>query len=466
LGLRFDPVGGGQFKQALKQIIEAERQPIKTLENRKGVEEAKMKLFQEFKGKFSGIDKALAEFANFRKFRELKVDLGDGSNFMSVTLDKETAEPGTYSLQIDQLAQRSSIMTNGFENPDEPVLGVGYVVANTREGSKEVYVDDASASLHGIANLINRQGDFPVRASVVKDLTDTDRPWRLILSGKNDGYDDHVHFPEFYFLDGRENIYIDDNHDAENALLTLDGFPIEAESNHIKDFLKGVNLHLKQAKPDQTFNLTITEDYEKISGKVKELVAQVNGILEFINKQNQVDQSSDTRSSFTGDTSLQNIEYRLRNLMHEGFPVGTPGTENFRFVFLNQLGVEFDKKGAISFKEEKFTKIMEGDFDGVSEAITGKFGFASQLREVIAGYTRSQDGLLGIRERGLKSRIDRIDQEITQKERRLEQRTQSLTDQFSRLQASLGNLQRQQQYLSAVMPAGGGGNTISQLMGG
>ncbi len=115
MGLKFDPVGGGQFKQVVAQIIEAEKQPLKQLEARKKIEDSKMKLFQEFKSKFTGFEKTLNEFSNFRKFRELKVDLGDGTDILSVTVDKERAEPGTYSLTVDSLATRTSAISNGFE---------------------------------------------------------------------------------------------------------------------------------------------------------------------------------------------------------------------------------------------------------------------------------------------------------------------------------------------------------------
>lgn len=467
MGLRFDPMGGGQFKQAVKQIIEAERQPIRNLENRKGVEEAKMKLFQEFKNKFMGFDKTLSEFTNFRKFRDLKVDLGDGQNLVNVTLDKERAEPGSYTLQVDQLASRSSVLTNAFADPDKTDLGIGFVVVELANGeTAEVFIDEESASLRGIASMINRQPDSPIRASVIKDNADTEMPWRLLLTAKKDGLDDEVVFPQFYFLDGRSDIYIDDENEAKNAVVKLDGFPIETEGNQIPEFLQGVGLQLKQARPDAPFTLTITEDYQKISGKIKGLVDQINGILEFINKQNQVDAKSDTRATFAGDSSLQNIEYRIRNLLHEGFPVGNPDEDGFRYVFLNQMGVEFEKNGSLSFKEEKFTKAMEKDFDGVAEAITGEYGFAAQLRFVVANYTRPGEGMLNMRENALRGRIRRIDDDIAQKERRLEQRQQSLTDQFSRLQASLGALQQQQQYLAASMGGGGGGNLVQQLMGG
>jgi hypothetical protein len=44
VGLRFDPMGGGQLKAALSAIIEADKMPIKALEKRKETEKSKLKL--------------------------------------------------------------------------------------------------------------------------------------------------------------------------------------------------------------------------------------------------------------------------------------------------------------------------------------------------------------------------------------------------------------------------------------
>lgn len=465
VGLRFDPMGGGQFKQALKAMIEAERQPIKSIEGRKQREEARMKLFQEFKGKFNGIDKSLADLTDFKKFREYKVDMGDGEKLMSVTIDKDRANPGSYEIQIDQLSRRTSVISNGFASADEPVLGIGFVVVELANGEvAEIYVDESNSSLRGVANLINSEQDNPIQASVIKDISDPDKPWKLIMSSKQDGLDDFVNFPELYFLDGQEDFYFSDQRDAQNALVTIDGFEIEAESNNVKDFIQGVNVQFKQARPDEPFTLTISEDTKKIGGKLKSLVDQINGILEFINAQNKVDEKSDTRANFTGDTSLQTVEYRLRNILHEGFPVGDPNTDEFRFVRLNEMGIEFDKAGKLEFKEDRFEKALSGDFEGVSEAITGEYGFAKQLRGIIQGYTRTSDGLLAIREGGMRSRIKQLDEDIAAKERRIEIRTAALTEQFARLQSTLAGMQKQQQYLSATL-GGGGGDMLSQLMG-
>jgi flagellar hook-associated protein 2 len=467
VGLRFDPVGGGQFKEAVRQIIEAESQPIKVLEARKAKEDARLKLFQEFKTKFGGLDKAISEIATFSKFRELKVDLGDGGNLVSVTLDKDKAEPGVYNIEIDDLAARTSVISNGFDSATDTTLGNGFITMNLQNGeSAEIYVDDKNSNLRGIANAINHNANAPVRASVVRDESDTDAPYKLLLSAKKDGAANQLDFPEFYFMDGGSEFYIEDDREAQNASITIDGFPIELPSNDVVDFLQGVNMHLKQARPDQPFTMTITEDYQKIAGKMKGLVDQVNQVLQFIIKQNTVDEKSDTSTTFAGDSSLQSMEYRLRNAIQAGFPVTDPDTGGMKVMYLTQMGVEFEKTGQMLFKEDKFNKAVESNFDMVAEAISGPTGFAATIKTLTDSYTRTGNGLLNVKEQGLKSRIKAVDDQIDQKKILLEKKKQSVVDQFSRLEATLGNLQRQQQYVSATLGGGGGGNPLSQLLGG
>ena len=466
MGMRANGLGGGgQFKGVVAQIMEAESQPVKNLEQRKQKEETRLKTFQEFKGKFTNLDKALGDLADFSKFKELKVDLGDGASAVSVTLDKTKAQPGTYTVQIDQLAARSSVMSNGFTSADEPILGDGFVVVKNAKGEKtELYIEGKDGSLRGVANVINRQPDSPIRASIVKDAADPDAPWKLIISSKKEGAINALDIPDFYFVGSPEDFYIDEESEAQNAILHIDGFPIELESNDVEEFLPGINLHMKEARPDQPFTITISEDTQKIGGKLKDLVSQLNGVLQFIGKQNAVDEKTDTSTTFTGDTSLQNIEFRIRNVLHEGYPIAnTDGT--YRIMQLSELGVEFDRTGALTFKEEKFNKALDSNFDSVAEAITGESGFANRIRQATSGITRVGNGTLTLKEQALRQRIKNIDSQIDVKMRQLEKKQQSLTEQFSRLEANLGAMQRQQQSLQAMGMGGGGGNPISQLIG-
>jgi len=466
VGLRFDPMGGGQFKNALNAIIEAEKQPIKAMEKRKESEGAKLKLFGEFKTKFNGLRSSLASMVGFNKFKELKAELGDGAQFMSVSIDKEKANVGSWDVEIKELAERSSMISNGFSDPNKKVLGVGYVNFELPDGSKqEIYVTDQDASLYGVANKINSMAEGAVKATVLKDVTDSEKPYRLVMTAKKDGTENEVKFPQLYFVEGQEEFYIESDKGAKNALLSVDGFEVELPGTEIPDFLQGVGVQLKQAKPGQKFTMNVKADYPKVTEKVKKVIEGMNGVLDFINKQNQVNESSDTKSTFAGDTSLQNIEFRLRNLMHEGFGAHVTDENSFKVFHLSDLGIEFDKKGAISLKEEKFEKALEKDFEGVAEAISGERGFISQLKIVMDGYSEG-DGVMMAREKGIQMRIRQIDENIANKTRSIEKKTEALTAQFSRLQSSLSDMQRQQNYLSSTLGGGGGGNPIAQLLGG
>lgn len=466
MGLRFDPMGGGKFQGLLQEIIKQERQPIRSLEQRKEIEDKKVKLFNEFKGSFGGLKTALDEINNFNKLVEYKVDLGDGANLVDINVNKEKVKAGSYEIEINEMAQRSAMISNGFEDADAKNLGIGYIVVYNNQGEDfEIFVDEDKASLRGISQLINSSKNSPVNATVVKDAYNPDEPWRLILSAKNDGQEKGVEFPEFYFLGGKEDFWIDDDKESKNAFIKVNGFEVDLEGNDVPDFLEGVNLKIKGANPGKPFTVKITEDTEKVTGKVENVVNEMNKVLKFINEQNKVDKDSDTKSTFTGDTSLQAVEYRLRNLLHEGFSVYDPEKEDYHFVWLNQAGIEFGKDGLLQFKKDRFEDSIQKDFDGVAEAISGEFGFVNQMSELLAGYTRPGDGLLALRERTLKNRIDSLDRQIDNQERRVEQKTNHLVNKFSRLQGTLAQLQAQQQYVSASL-GGGGGNVLEQLIGG
>ncbi len=449
----------------MQQLIEFEGQPIKAMQGRKVKEEMRMKLFQEFKSKFSGLDKALNEMGTFRKLRELKVDLGDGANQLSVTVDKDRAETGKYQLEVDQLASRTSLMTNGVEDPNETIFGPGTIRIEQENGETTVInVSDSESSLRGISSLINSESKSPIRASVIKDASQPNAPYRLVMTAKGEGASNQVLPPEFSF-EGAGEINVEDQHDAQNATLSLDGFEISAENNDINDFLPGVNLHLKQAMPGHTITLNISEDYQKISAKVKTVVEQLNQVLSFIVKQNTVDEKSDTSTTFAGDISLHSIEFQLRNAIHEGYIAGDPEDSNAKVIHLTELGIEFDRAGSLSFKEDKFNKFLEKNFTEIGQAISGDDGLANRLKGVLDSYTRIGSGILSIKEQGIRQRIKQIDEQIENKTRLVEAKRQQIIDQFSKLESSLGNLQRQQQQLSASL-GGGGGGTVAQLLGG
>jgi flagellar capping protein FliD len=148
--------GGGKYKQFVKDIINAERQPIRLIEQRKEKENERLKLVQEFLGKLRKLPESYRELDSFRKFRELKADLpASAKDLLDVQLDKDKAVPGEYQIEVKQLAGRHSMISDGYESPDETV-GVGYFTYDLPNGeTKSVFVGPGNSTLRGLVQKIN-----------------------------------------------------------------------------------------------------------------------------------------------------------------------------------------------------------------------------------------------------------------------------------------------------------------------
>ncbi len=445
------PVGGGRFKQYVKEIINAERQPIRLVEARKAKENEKLKLVQEFTAKVKKIPEVYKELDSFRKFRELKADW-PAKDQIDVLLDKTVAETGDYQVEVVQLAGRHSMISDGFSSPDDEI-GVGYFTYDLPDGdTKSVWIGGGDNTLRGLVKAINSEKDLGVQASLVNDGTDSDRPWKVIVHSKKSGTHNDISYPDFYFLDGDFRFYSDDERVAQNAIIKLNGFEILSQTNKF-ELLPGLTIDLKQAKEDYEFSLNITEDIGKIADKVKALIDAINGVLDFINKQNQIDANSDTSKTLAGDTSLFTIESRIRYLVFEGFNVD-PNDED-AILHLSDIGIQFEKTGQLALKDDKFKKAINENFDQVATLFTGEGMFIEKITNITNGFLRPEFGAVTMREKGIRDRIKTMDEEIARKEANLQKREQMLKRQFSQLEGLMSSMQGQQQYVAQALGSGG-----------
>lgn len=449
------PMASGLPKDIVQRLVEAEREPIRKLESRKKDEEGRLKLVQDLSTKVSDIAGSLKDLTRFRNFRDLMA-VNSRPEIMDVSVDKTLAEPGSYQIEVMQLAGQSSMLSNGFEDPNETEAGAGYFSYELPSGEvKEVYIDPDNSTLEGIAKAINSQRDLDLNAIVVDDGTGSDAPWRLIINHKKTGELNDAEFPNFYFVDGDEDFYMDQERIAQNSKVRVNGFEVEFQGNKVTTLLPGVTLDLKDAKPGMEFNLKIQEDNKSIRGKVEALVTKLNEVLSFIQGQNKLDKDSNTRNTLGGDITLQTLEYKVRSLVTT--PIGT----EFGNVRMADLGVQFNRGGLLDFNGDRFEKTLSENFDGVAQFFVGVEdggnGFASQLDGTVRGMTR-EEGVVHSRLDGIKRRIRDIDRQIEMKERQIEKTEQTLKEKFSRLEGTIANLRAQQASVAGAL--GGGGSIL------
>lgn len=449
-------IATGLPKDLVQRLVEAEREPIKQLEVRKKNEEAKLKLAQDLNKRVSDIGAGVKDLTRFRSFRDLMAVNGR-PDIMDVSVDKNTAEPGNYQIEVVQMAGRSSMMSNGLENPDEIQIGAGYFSYELPNGeTKEVYVDPENSTLNGLAKLINNQKDLDLNAIVVDDGTGSDEPWRLIVTHNKSGEVNDAEFPSFYFLDGDEDFYLDKEKMAQNSLIKVNGFEVEFEGNKVSTLFPGVTLDLKDAAPGKEFTLKIQEDTKSIKGKVDGVVQKLNEVLSFIQSQNKLDKDSNTANTLGGDITLQTLEFKVRNL------VLNPIMTEYGPVKMGDLGVVFNRSGLLDFNGDKLERMLNENFGAVSQFFVGTEdggdGFANRLDLAARNLTRSE-GVVSSRLEGIQRRIRDIDRQIENKERQIATTEQQLKDKFSKLESTMARLKAQQASVQGAL----GGSSLPGL---
>ncbi len=444
MSISFGSIGTGLPKDIVDQLIKAEKIPIDRLESRKGRIENKKKLLGELTTSVENMRGEIFKNRGFRSFRELKVDAE--SDAVKVSLDKNLAETGTWQVEVVQLAQKSSIFSNGVEDKDKTYLGVGYISYELPDGeTREVYVGTEDSSLTGIAKLINSDSGNGMRASVVNDGKDKDKPWRLVIALDKSGDVNKAQWPYFYMVDGVEDIFIDEKRDGRDAKIKIDGFEVELPENKAKELIPGAVIDLKKAKPGEEFTIQITEDSQKITEKFTSIVDRINDVLKFIKMQNAMDEKTDSSQTLGGDSSLRTLEGKIRSTIFQ--PIAT-SKGNRR---ISELGVTFGKDGLLSFDAAKFEKVVSEDYKSAAEVVVGVYskggtktnGFIDNIYDLTGQTLEKPFGLLTNKKGGLQSGIDQIDRQIDTKKRMIEQKERVLKDKFARLEETMSRIKGQ-----------------------
>ncbi len=451
-GISFGGLKSGLPPNIVEQLMEAERIPLRNMEADKGRHESRLQLVNELEELLRSVQGPLGGLANARGFQDFKFESGD-SNIVTGSVDPAAAVKGNWNIEVLELAQNGSAVTNGFADRDKTQVGTGYFRFDTSEGRKEVYINSSNNTLDGIVGAINSAG-IGVRASVIQDASNPKAPFRLVLTSEGGDGPGGIKYLRPYFLGGDQDVYFDQSSPSKNGRVKVDGFEFEIAGNQVDGVIPGVSLTLRQAAPGRQVSLSITEDKEVVVGRIQEFVESMNKVLGFLQTQSRIDANTDTSRTLGGDGLVRNLESRLRRLIQDP-QYGVQGQINR----MSQIGVTFNRSGILEFDQDQFNSVVMNQSEDVQRFLGGDgftTGFIPNVRREIESTVNSALGPIGVRKRSLQQRIGQIDDRIANKERQLERREQTLRRQFSRLEETVSRLQSQGGALAA-MGAGVGG---------
>ncbi len=433
--------------------MEAERIPINSMKEKKAKDESKAKLVDELATKITDMRKGLGELATARGFSDIKLISGD-PNTVTGTVDPGGYQVGSWNVEVISLAQKASAITNGFPDKDKTTIGTGYLRFETPDGDKDIYISPPNNTLEGVMKTVNNS-KMGIRASVITDRKNKDYPYKLVMSADGLGEDKNIGYPRIYMLDGDQDLYFDGTTEAKNGTVKVDGIEFEINDNNLKDVIPGVNLELRQANPGRSVNLSVKEDMEVVLGKIKSFVEGFNGVLGFIQTQNKLDKNTDTTKTLGGDSLLRSVETRLRQIC-QGSQLGITGP----YRSLGHIGIQFNRNGLLEFDQKQFNSALQKNAEAVQHFFVGdgfSTGFVASVKREISTMLNPAFGPITNRQRGLKQKIDQVDQGIANKERQLERKEQLLRDKFARLEETMSKIKSQGGAVGQIAGGGLGG---------
>lgn len=450
--ISFGGMMSGLPPNIVEQIMAAERVPIQNMQNKKGNIESKLTLVTDFESRVRSVKDNMKELFGTRGFKDYALNLSR-EGIIAGSIDPSKASTGDWSIEVKDLPENAGVMTNGFPDRDRTQVGVGYIKFDTSEGTKEVYINDTNNTLNGVVNAIN-SAQKEVKASVVRDAEDSDFGYKLILTSDEYGRDNNIDFPTVYLLDGDHDFYFDKSRDSKNGVVSVNGFDIEVDQKKLEDLIPGVTLDLLSAEPGREVNISVSEDFEVITGKIDEFVKSMNSVLSFIQAQNTMDETTDTSKTLGGDSMLRSVENRFRRVLQS-----VDFSSKSQVNRLSAIGVEFNRNGTLNFNREKFDNVLKSKPLEVVKFLRGSgdrtSGFINKVKRLVDDSLNSSFGLISNRKKGLNNRIERIDRNIENKEKMLVRKEDSLRRKFGRLEEQMGRLQAQGSAIGATVAGPG-----------
>jgi flagellar hook-associated protein 2 len=429
----------------VKSLIEMERQPLTRLEDDKKLQETRLEAFKTYHDKLSALNTAVGALYLSSSMRESQVSLST-EDYISANVT--SAQPGTYKVAVEQLAQvQKSVSKTAFTSRTDNLFGTGDLNLVVAGKSHSISITHENNSLNGIMAAVNQSTNIHgISASIVDNGNEDGDRYYLVLSGTDSSMEFTM---ESNLVGGTANLDMQKTQEAQKAVAQIDGIRITSKTNTIKDAANGISLTLESVSPDNGSGeltptiMTVTLNKDSVLEKIENFVTAYNDIIAFVSGKPTEEEPG---IGMLANDSMVNVTRRkLQNML----VTQVKGTDTY--TALAHLGLSTNKDGTISLDGSKLTKAVEENFDDVARLMAGDDGIFKQYRSFLNNSLSSSSGLYATRQQSAKRITDRIDKDIVQMEARLEKREQMLIKRFTAMESLVSGLNAQSDYLTQQM---------------
>ncbi|WOB89658.1 flagellar filament capping protein FliD [Providencia sp. PROV175] len=448
----------------MDQLEAIERRRLEPLTTQKASYDAQISAFGKMQSSLEKLKKAAEDLKKYGDISTTKVN-GEYKAFDVKTDGKAVA--GVHDVLVTRLAKAQTIATQG-QTDNKKLLGSDAserTITITQPSQKEakdkivIKLDKESTSLIEIADAINKT-DKGVTASVIKDKNNE---YHLVVTSKKEGTENRISIKVDGYdelakilnvesvMDDKGVVTLNTDKDSgmvqkvapQTALLEIDGFELESQTNEAKDLFPGLTLTLKkESENNKADHLIVSEDIEPAKVKIK---AWVDAYNEFQTLASELTKYTPTEKGtapdksngpLIGDSTLRGIQSTLRSQVRTAQDSG-------EMNLLNKMGIKQKLDGTLEIDNKVLDKALKENPTSVKVFFAGdgeKTGFGTQNFNFLKDTLDSKEGTLHNATDGIQKKKKSLDKRIEQTNKQIENTMDLHRRQFQNLDKMMTSL--------------------------
>lgn len=366
----------------ISQLTALRQMDVTRIETRRNTVNRQMDAFNRMGTQITNIQNraaALSSPAGFNQFRATSSNEAVGITTTS------SVNPGVFSVQVDQLAQRQKIGTAAPNTNGNTAFIGSQTAALEHSGTFSINGVDvtiqATDTLNDIRMRINNATGTETDADGNTTTTRTgvtasvlragNGDYRLILTSDEAGYDGITLEDSSGILGAlgfqvngsggvsSDNILVE----GRDAKFSINGVAMQSTTNTISNAIVGMTFELREVTSNPV-NITVARDSEAITQRVQEFVSALNDMRAFESTNSGFTpgegDNDPTRGVLFGDSTARSVNNALRGIMSQTFDF------NGQTVGLAHLGITTNSRtGEFEFDSARFNEMLAQDFDAV-----------------------------------------------------------------------------------------------------
>lgn len=444
----------------IKSVIDARTLQSAPMRAKVSNNETENTALEEFNTKLLSFNDTLKDFLTLSGSSVSKIAQSSNESAATASVGS-TAIASTTSIKVLNLAKSASAsFAQTFNDLNAPVApGLTgpttlQVKVGTGDSAKtfavEVTPETTVAELVDSINSGSPGGE--VAASVVNVGTSTAPQYKIVVGSSRTGLEaGSLEITPSDELNAAGALAIGNLQQAQDAVVYLDSVGnVTRSSNTITDLIPGVTLNLKQESPEAII-ITVGNDTEKTAKRFAEVVAAMNEVIKYANDNSKIERVDSDKGPTNkyGTLARTRVDNRAVENIKQALSDARSGVDGSPVKSFFDAGIKTEKDGTISFDEKAFLKAVGSDPAAAGKLLQGFADKVGSATGVVAEYTKFQGGIdLAVKSndeelRSLNDRLSRI-------EANLEQQTQALRLQFSRLEQRTAQLNSNADALSSL----------------